>query len=633
MKKGFSFLLAAILTAFLSHAQNNTSLQSGIEIKSKREMYSKVFLNPSGTYQAVLSTAPVHFKKNGKWEEIDTEIRSVQGALLNESNVMQTYFPINISNTSKIRLLLNESSEVFIHSVKVPVWLNEQNILIPSENVLNNSTANVDHNKIGYVNIYPNVSDEYAVLKGQLKNNIILNALPECINNVNSGYFGFQETLELPAGWKITGMNKNDVSLTSGALLILDSKGDQVLTIPEPVFFDQYGLQSDGSNPVQGLYSLKLENDQWKLATLVPVSWLKHTNTIYPVSIDPTIVIAGTTGGWQSPNNFVDNPVVVFLGVCCSNLTHRAWNKFNTTAIPSTSCIIDVEYQANVTGEANATPELVFINDVTGAFGPYGAITPAAYNDFGTGFYTSFTIGAIGVYGYYSLGASANALLQAQLPLGWFQVAMQFNNEPSTNYKIISGTTSNLRVTYAAPPCVLPVELVNFEAVCKTEKVLVNWEVASQVENHHFSIERTIDGINFETIGTITDAGNSHQSSKYSFVDESPVHGLSYYSLKQYDHQGQMKELALTAVQCSEIEKINASPNPGTGSFSLEGVLANSEVTVTNLLGETVFRASRGAENPNELFHIDLSEQTNGIYFIHVLSKNGLSSEKIILNK
>jgi hypothetical protein len=65
----------------------------------------------------------------------------------------------------------------------------------------------------------------------------------------------------------------------------------------------------------------------------------------------------------------------------------------------------------------------------------------------------------------------------------------------------------------------------------------------------------------------------------------------------------------------------------------LEGVLANSEVTVTNLLGETVFRASRGAENPNELFHIDLSEQTNGIYFIHVLSKNGLSSEKIILNK
>lgn len=614
-------------------AQNSSSVQTGIEIKAKRDRYSKTFLNPTGTYQAVLSTAPVHYKENGSWEEINTMIRSGQAGYQNESNVIRSYFPETISKVSKLKLLIEEFGEIFIHSDKKPFLLNEQNMLMPVESNFSNAIANVNQDIIRYDNIYQNVCDEYKILNGQIKNNIILKALPSFLDDVNNGYFGFQETIELPEGWKITSLDRSSVTITNSELLILDSEGKHVLSIPAPVFFDQYGLQSDGVNAVQGKYSVVYENGQWKITTLVPVAWLKNTNTKYPVSIDPTIVIAGTTGGWQSPNNYVDNPIVVFLGVCCSNLTHRAWNKFNTTAIPSTSCIIDVEYQANVTGQANATPELVLINDVTGAFGPYGAITPAAYNDFGTGFYTSFTIAGLGVYGYYSLGASANALLQTQLPLGWFQVAMQFNNEPSTNYKIISGTTSNLRVTYAAPPCLLPIELLSFDAKCNNEQVNISWETISQTENHHFELERTVDGINYEKIGTIAGAGNSSQSLKYTFTDPNPPKGTSYYSLKQFDNNGKEKDLSLVAVTCDELERITASPNPGTGIYAIDGVSPNSEVIVTDIIGQIIYRSVKDLESKSDLFQIDLSKELNGIYFIHVLSSKGMSSEKIILNR
>jgi len=58
-------------------------------------------------------------------------------------------------------------------------------------------------------------------------------------------------------------------------------------------------------------------------------------------------------------------------------------DKFDVSGIPTTSCITNVEDTSNDATENSANPELVLINDVTGAFGPYGGIVPAAYNDFG----------------------------------------------------------------------------------------------------------------------------------------------------------------------------------------------------------------------------------------------------------
>ncbi len=432
--------------------------------------------------------------------------------------------------------------------------------------------------------------------------------------------------MELPDGWKITTANNTSDLLTSSPLLIFDANGHHVLTIPEPVFFDNDGLESDGLNMVEGKYLLGKENDRWTVTTLVPVEWLKDANTKYPISIDPTLVIPGTTGGWQSPNNWVDNPGFVFLGVCCGNLTHRAWIKFNTTAIPDGSCISSVELQMSVTTVVSNNPELVFINDVTGAFGPYGGIVPAAYNDFGNGLYSSFTITGVGVYGYYTLGATANTLLQAQLPVNWFQVGLMFNNEPSTDYKIINGTSSNLRVTY---PCALPVELLSFDGQCNNGQVNLNWVTASQSNNDYFTIERSTDGIDNKIIGTITGAGNSSQILHYSFVDPQPPEGTSYYSIKQTDFNGHSEYLNLIAVSCHEVPEFTIYPNPGSGIFSITGAEQDNEIIITDVLGQIVFQSKIMAGKTE----IDLSSYLDGIYFVQISSKKGSSSKKIILNK
>jgi Secretion system C-terminal sorting domain len=624
IKEYLGLFTCGLLFALSANAQTNP----GLELMNERSMYSKVFLKENGDNEAVISSSPVHYQKNGVWEDINTTIIPNSGGYQNETNSIQSYFPNTTDNSNKIKLTINQGDEIWIHAVKKLVLSDNQNNLQIIPNNSANSIAEVNGNTINYPNIYTGISDVFTILHGEIKNNVILNAVPAFLNNVSSGYFGFQEILELPQGWKIIPLNASDQTFTSSSLLVIDAEGNQVLSIPAPIIFDQYGLESDGANLMEGNYLISQENGYWTITTLVPVAWLKDVNTAYPVSIDPTVVFAGTTGGWQSPNNFVDNPSFVFIGVCCANLTHRAWIKFNTTTIPDTSCITNVELQVNVTSVAATSAELVLINDVTGAFGPYGAINPAAYADLGNGFYNSFTITTTGIYGYYGLGATANTVLQSQLPVNWFQVGLIFNNEPSTIYKIISGTTSNLRVTYSGCSP-LPIELISFDAKCNSGQIDLTWETASEVNNDYFTVQRTSNGIDFETIGTVAGAGNSGQMLAYSFVDTDPVEGIAYYSLKQTDFNGHIEHLSLAAVSCNDAAEFTISPNPSTGIFIIDGAEQNSEIRITDALGQIVFQTKVMGEKTE----IDLSKYLDGIYFVQVVSQNGLASKKISVNK
>lgn len=50
--------------------------ESGIisEIPSKRDEYTKVFLRADGTQTAVIAGTPLHYEKDGEWEDIDNTL-------------------------------------------------------------------------------------------------------------------------------------------------------------------------------------------------------------------------------------------------------------------------------------------------------------------------------------------------------------------------------------------------------------------------------------------------------------------------------------------------------------------------------------------------------------------------------
>lgn len=99
-----------------------------------------------------------------------------------------------------------------------------------------------------------------------------------------------------------------------------------------------------------------------------------------------------------------------------------------------------------------------------------------------------------------------------------------------------SGSTSEFS-TCSSP--VLPIELISFSVVKNTDHtVSIYWSTSSEKNNSHFEVQRSSDGVNFQTIHTIQVDGNSDDIKLYSVIDEKPTEGVNYYRLLQVDYDG-----------------------------------------------------------------------------------------------
>jgi hypothetical protein len=91
------------------------------------------------------------------------------------------------------------------------------------------------------------------------------------------------------------------------------------------------------------------------------------------------------------------------------------------------------------------------------------------------------------------------------------------------------------------PPTGLPVELLYFEGVAYATHNTLKWSTASEHNSDYFQIERSIDGVEWKTIGTKTASGNSNTKIDYSFIDSFDDFVINYYRLVQVDYDGQYK--------------------------------------------------------------------------------------------
>lgn len=93
--------------------------------------------------------------------------------------------------------------------------------------------------------------------------------------------------------------------------------------------------------------------------------------------------------------------------------------------------------------------------------------------------------------------------------------------------------------TIQISPTPLPIELLSFSVNAGAESVLISWETATETNNDFFTIERSGNLESWEILGYVDGAGNSNRPLSYSFTDNMPLEGISYYRLKQTDFDGQ----------------------------------------------------------------------------------------------
>lgn len=282
-----------------------------IEIISKRGAKEKHFLREDGTFVARVYNDDIHYKKDGKYEEIDNSLVKRNGYYKNKKNDYQVSYKENTKDSFLrmekegyfLEMKLKEANEVKAKKVKRKP-------------------------EISYPNIFEGIDIEYQTLPTKVKETIILKN-QEASRKDLSFLVNTNLTLSLDNN-KILAKEKNEVIFTVDAPYMEDSNGNLNYDI---------------------FYSLEEKEDGYEIKLQLDHEWLTFGDIKYPVRIDPTItnqsqggsvydtyIYPGDTGVTRHNEPVLKAGVEKVNG---QNRTNRTLIKFDLPKIGTGSEVID----------------------------------------------------------------------------------------------------------------------------------------------------------------------------------------------------------------------------------------------------------------------------------------------------
>jgi hypothetical protein len=178
-------------------------------------------------------------------------------------------------------------------------------------------------------------------------------------------------------------------------------------------------------------------------------------------------------------------------------------------------------------------------------------------------------------------------------------------------FALASTTTSNP----------LPIELTYFKATPVQAAVQLDWMTDSELNNNFFTLEKSADGAYFENVTTVKGAGTTHSPSIYSFMDEKPLPGLSYYRLKQTDVDNTTRIAAIALVHREGSgNTFSLYPNQASPTDIVHSNFSGP-VVIVNIMGQSVLELSNGSQ-------MDVSTLSAGVYIVK--TSTGLAQRLVI---
>jgi PKD-like domain len=96
---------------------------------------------------------------------------------------------------------------------------------------------------------------------------------------------------------------------------------------------------------------------------------------------------------------------------------------------------------------------------------------------------------------------------------------------------------------------VLPVTFTDVKATAQNKDIAVQWNTANEMNIEKYEVEKSIDGVHFETIHSTASAGNYNGNKTYHWLDQHAMEGINYYRIKSIDNN--------KSIQYSRVVKVN----------------------------------------------------------------------------
>lgn len=174
----------------------------------------------------------------------------------------------------------------------------------------------------------------------------------------------------------------------------------------------------------------------------------------------------------------------------------------------------------------------------------------------------------------------------------------------------------------------LPIQLSAFY-ITPDENPVLHWTTQSELNNNHFSIEHSRDGIHFNEIANISGNGTTDKKTDYSYTHFYANPGINYYKLNQIDID---HTISLSLIQSTMVKAGDITVYPTIVFDRINLNLPNSESdsrwTIFNTSG---IKYSEGVIQSGKVYdQLFLNGAPSGLYILTVASKNRIKSFKLV---
>jgi hypothetical protein len=182
---------------------------------------------------------------------------------------------------------------------------------------------------------------------------------------------------------------------------------------------------------------------------------------------------------------------------------------------------------------------------------------------------------------------------------------------------------------------ILPVDITNFTALQKINKIFLNWTIAGAENPDRFVVERSGDGINYNAIGTVMAAGNALPSNSYFYTDQHPLTGANFYRLQVSDIKGNKKQSKVVMVNRQDYSQASVTVSYLSSRqvrATLNGNNTNGRFLVFDASGRKLLTYTVNGGVVGSKLDIDLGQFGPGVYFYQLITDKGiLSNGKLLL--
>lgn len=181
----------------------------------------------------------------------------------------------------------------------------------------------------------------------------------------------------------------------------------------------------------------------------------------------------------------------------------------------------------------------------------------------------------------------------------------------------------------------LPITLSGFTVQCNSGTAFIQWTAETQLNNAYFTVEKTTDGVHFETVGSVNGAGTTTLPINYSIVDNSPYPGNSYYYLFQTDFDKNQNPAGdpILFTGCGTIltTTVNGYNTTNNIVVNINSIAYdNFNISLVNMLGQTITNSNHSVAIGGNQILLN-NNIAPGIYILNVKNDKVNYTKKLVV--